>query len=523
MERSAQPHDVKDGATATRDRSETEGAPPPLHPHFTNDLSHPGHSGESDGTPPDPDASYENDVPGPIPLEPGRPQVAEQIDGAFGIDWFSVELDAGRTYVFHVRGEATGDGTLDDPAFGGLWFDPDGDGANLQPVSGYRQLDSGHGTNAVLTFTPAQSGTYCFAAFAQDWSLRSATGSYSVEVYDDTGAAGALIGTDSADRLDGDDEMHGRGGDDEIRGGDGDDFLVGGRDADWLRGGVGHDRLIGGPGDDTLWGGLGDDYVHGGDGADVLNGGAGNDSLIGGDGADVFWFTIPVAEDGTVLPFGDDVIYDFNAGEGDTLDFSRVYDHFPGLSVSVRPTEDGDIVATFTQTDGTPVGSVTLHRIAYQPVDGVPDPGPPHLPPEEIAAPGTPYTPPEEFADPYPPYVPWEEIADPGTPYTPPEEFADPYPPYVPWEEIADPYPPYVPWEEFADPGTPYAPPEEFADPGTPYVPWEEFADPGTPYAPPEEFGEAHGNPVDSGNPGIPDFLLPWVNLHAESVEADAM
>ena len=353
MERSAQPHDVKDSATATRDRSETEGAPPPLDPHFTNDLPHPGHSGESDGTPPDPDASYENDVPGPIPLEPGRPQVAEQIDGAFDIDWFSVELDAGRTYVFHVRGEATGDGTLEDPAFGGLWFDPDGDGANLQPVSGYQQLDSGHGTNAVLTFTPAQSGTYCFAEFAQDWSLRSATGSYSVEVYDDTGVPGALIGTDSADRLDGDEqsnvmsgldgdnETHGCGGDDEIRGGDGDKFLVGGR-----------------------------------------------------------------------------------------------------------------------------------------------DPDPPHLPPEE-------------FADPYPPYVPWEEFADPGTPYAPPDEFADP--------------------------GTPYAPPDEFADPYPPYVPWEEFADPGTPYAPPDEFGEAHGNSVDCANPGIPDFLLAWVNLHAEPAEADAM
>ena len=511
MERSAQPHDVKDSATATRDRSGTEGAPPPLHPHFTNDLPHPGHSGESDGTPPDPDASYENDVPGPIPLEPGRPKVAEPIDGAFDIDWFSVELDAGRTYVFHVRGEATGDGTLDDPAFAGLWFDPDGDGANLQPVSGYQQLDSGHGTNAVLTFTPAQSGAYCFAAFAQDWSLRSATGSYSVEVYDDTGAPGALTGTDSADRLDGDeqskvmsgldgdDEMHGRGGDDEIRGGDGEDFLVGGNDADWLRGGAGHDRLMGGPGDDTLWGGPGDDYLHGEDGADVLNGGAGNDALIGGNGADVFWFTIPVAEDGTVLPFGDDVIYDFNAGEGDTLDFSRVYDHFPDLSVSVRPTEDGDIVTTFTQTDGTPVGSITLHRIAYQPVGGVPDPDPdpPHLPPEE-------------FADPYPPYVPWEEFPDPGTPYAPPEEFADPGTPYAPWEE-------------FPDPGTPYAPPEEFAYPDPPYAPPEEFPDPGTPYAPPEEFGEAHGNSVDCANPGIPDFLLPWVNLHSEPAEADAM
>ena len=120
--------------------------------------------------------------------------------------------------------------------------------------------------------------------------------------------------------------------------------------------------------------------------------------------------------------------------------------------------------------------------------EGAPPPLHPHFT-NDLPHPG--------HAGPYPPYVPWEEFTDPGTPYAPPEEFSDPYPPYVPWEE-------------FADPGTPYAPPEEFADPCPPY-------------ALQDEFGEAHGNPVDSGNPGIPDFLLPWVNLHAESAEADAM
>ena len=249
--------------------------------------------------------------------------------------------------------------------------------------------------------------SYDLAAFAQNWSLRSATGSYSVEVYETTE------------------------GEDELRGGNGDDVLAGDRDADWLHGGAGHDRLIGGPGDDVLWGGPGHDHLH------------------GGDGADVFEFSLPVGWEGTVPTFGDDVVYDFNASDGDRLDFSQIYERFPDLSVGVRPTEDGDILITFAHADGTPVGSVTLHRLAYQPIDGFPGPGAPHAPPHDY----------------------------PDT-----------------------------------DPGTPYALPYERPD-----------MDPGTAYAPPYEFPEDPGHLAYPGIPSISEFLLPYVDIHAEPVEVDAM
>ena len=172
--------------------------------------------------------------------------------------------------------------------------------------------------------TQPHDGTYQFAAIAQHGSLRSATGSPSVEVRDHTDIPGVLIGTDAADTLNGDEQSN------------------------------------------VMVGLDGDDRLHGGNGADVLIGGPGNDSLIGGDGADVFAFALPVVEDGAVPSFGDDVIYDFNAGEGDTLDFGRLHDHFPDLSVSVRPTEDGDILsaAICTQTtDLTTFLSVCPARI----------------------------------------------------------------------------------------------------------------------------------------------------------------
>ena len=124
----------------------------------------------------------------------------------------------------------------------------------------------------------------------------------------------------------------------------------------------------------------------------------------------------------------------FNASEGDRLDFSQIYERFPDLSVGVRPTEDGDILITFAHADGTPVGSVTLHRLAYQPINVFPDPGAPHAPPYE--------------------------------------------------------------------------------HPDT---------DPGTPYAPPYEFPEDPGHPVHPGIPSISEFLLPYVDIHAEPVVADVM
>ncbi|XQP59115.1 LapA family giant adhesin [Pseudomonas fluorescens] len=81
---------------------------------------------------------------------------------------------------------------------------------------------------------------------------------------------------------------------------------------DTLLGGAGDDILFGQGGDDLLDGGKGNDILLGGTGNDTLIGGPGNDILIGGSGADTFVWK---AGD-----FGNDVIKDFKASEGDRID-----------------------------------------------------------------------------------------------------------------------------------------------------------------------------------------------------------
>ena len=197
MEQSTQLHAGTNGGATAQARSGTAEDSQRMHPDSTNCLPHRVYIGESDGSPVDPDTCRGNDAAGAVAVEPATPYADEQIDGPSDIDWFSVDLVAGRSYVILVRAQATGDGTLDDPAFGGFWLDPDGDGLELQEMSGYRQTDGGQGTNTVLTMTAAHSGTYYFAAFARSWAPRSPTGSYSVEVYDRTDDADAGERTDS--------------------------------------------------------------------------------------------------------------------------------------------------------------------------------------------------------------------------------------------------------------------------------------------------------------------------------------
>ncbi|MDT4844107.1 hypothetical protein FQZ97_780510 [compost metagenome] len=72
--------------------------------------------------------------------------------------------------------------------------------------------------------------------------------------------------------------------------------------------------IIGGTDDSTLAGGEGNDYLDGGAGNDILIGGEGDDILTGDIGADTFvWQTGDI---------GNDVITDFNIGEGDRIDLS---------------------------------------------------------------------------------------------------------------------------------------------------------------------------------------------------------
>ncbi|MEL6233711.1 MAG: calcium-binding protein [Pseudomonadota bacterium] len=135
-----------------------------------------------------------------------------------------------------------------------------------------------------------------------------------------------LYGGSDADLLAGDggtDRLSGGSGADDLFGGDARDYVDGGSGDDTLFGGDGNDHLTGGSGADVLAGDQGSDYLSGHTGDDVLNGGAGvdrlylgagNDIATGGAQADRFVFR---SDD---LDGGQDVITDFRAGEGDTLD-----------------------------------------------------------------------------------------------------------------------------------------------------------------------------------------------------------
>lgn len=136
----------------------------------------------------------------------------------------------------------------------------------------------------------------------------------------DDGGAGGVDDNAVLDKDIGDIELAGDVGDDILNGGDGDDTLDGGEGDDTLQGGAGDDRLSGGSGDDTLDGGDDNDILEGGAGDDALIGGLGNDILIGGGEADRFVFN----EASDSIPETADLVFDFNAFDGDTIDVSAI-------------------------------------------------------------------------------------------------------------------------------------------------------------------------------------------------------
>ena len=80
---------------------------------------------------------------------------------------------------------------------------------------------------------------------------------------------------------------------------------------DYLSGTGGSDYINGDKGNDVLHGLAGDDLILGGLGADVMDGGIGNDELWGDGGNDTFIFK---------SAYGQDLIYDFEAGDRVTVD-----------------------------------------------------------------------------------------------------------------------------------------------------------------------------------------------------------
>lgn len=163
----------------------------------------------------------------------------------------------------------------------------------------------------------------------------------------------------------GDDVVGGTAGADIIYGGAGNDVLVGGAGDDSLYGELGNDILMAGLGNDLLDGGDGNDRLIGFDGSDTLQGGAGNDLLIGGAGYDVVaggagadTFVL----DPTSFKGRTDVFADFQAAEGDVLDFQGLLEGFDPLAsaisdfVRLTTNAKGD-TSVYVDVDGATNGS----------------------------------------------------------------------------------------------------------------------------------------------------------------------
>ena len=69
------------------------------------------------------------------------------------VDYFQVNLEAEQNYVFHLRGEATGEGTLSDPF---LEIRSGSDGAVVEAFND----NGGWGENSLISFTPTAPGEY---------------------------------------------------------------------------------------------------------------------------------------------------------------------------------------------------------------------------------------------------------------------------------------------------------------------------------------------------------------------------
>ena len=94
-------------------------------------------------------------------------------------DAFDVELVAGRTYRIDLRGDDTGDGTLDNPYLYGI-FGPYMPRGNARVAGTTDDDDGGIGRNSRLQFTPEASGTYFVSVGARG----DETGTYTLTVTD---------------------------------------------------------------------------------------------------------------------------------------------------------------------------------------------------------------------------------------------------------------------------------------------------------------------------------------------------
>lgn len=256
-------------------------------------------------------------------------------------------------------------------------------------------LEGGEGADTLIGGSGRDAALYYRSAAPVSIDLRTGTGQGGDAEGDVLQSIENLTGSHFSDALTGDEganTIKGKSGDDTLRGEAGKDFLVGGEGADLLDGGAGWDTAdyskspeavqidllagtalggeaegdsfvsidtLGGSrhddvlrGDDSgnqLIGRDGDDVLSGAGGKDFLRGEAGNDVLIGGLGPDSFIFK---------KSFGNDIVTDFSADEGDVLWFQKQA-FSTAAEILAEAEQDGSNTVLDLGTNGT----VTLQDV----------------------------------------------------------------------------------------------------------------------------------------------------------------
>ena len=177
-------------------------------------------------------------------------------------DWVIIELQAGVTYTFTLKGEArpvnprmplsdeNSTNAINDPLL--ALYDSKGELIEMHDDIGLAGIPLGLGMrDATITITPDVSGIYYVSASTYGGNPNRADyGTYVIRVHE-LPENNEIVGTSDQDKLEGTDLSR----PDDIKGEDGDDSLYGGAGDDELDGGMGSDLLVGGPGADILTGG----------------------------------------------------------------------------------------------------------------------------------------------------------------------------------------------------------------------------------------------------------------------------
>ena len=215
-------------------------------------------------------------------------------------------------------------------------------------------IDAGDGFNFVLgdTFHISINRTIDLSSFADAiFSLANPWLYLSAELH----LAGS--GDDRIDGGSGTDIFMGGAGRDVMLAMGGDNYVFGNDDDDWISSGAGEDWLIGNDGADTLCGGGGEDVLFGRAGSDILNGGPETDVMRGGDGGDLFVFSDPSDEMGSIFSISA-WFNDFDTAEGDFQDTTTACNAAPSpLHLAVATETAADDPTASPPAVGTPRAS----------------------------------------------------------------------------------------------------------------------------------------------------------------------